>query len=561
MQRLAFLLIALIVVLACSNPATAPAATAAPAPAPVPVPAPVPADDGSWLRGPDGRPLFLVGASYQGPADRAWRGDYWAWWADDRFDQALIAADFDRAAAAGLNTLRIFVQLELLRDIRADVWWKLDAVVELARQRGLGLIVVFGDYDEPRVERVARTSASVATRYAGNPVIVAYELKNEPDFWALQSARYPGGQRPPLQSTALVEAYGERAARHYTDAFREKDEGKKGPLAIPEWFSDEETYYWHNNWLLSYALAQEASAWASATGRADVEFYAAPEAARWSGFLQAVDATYAAWLEPQLRLLREADPSKPITVGHHDPLLASLPANGQLDVVTWHSYPGAGSAGHQAYVRAIQALRALYPDKPVLLGEFGYRATDRDERAVAIDEAAVLLRLYADGFAGGLKWLLTDTRDGTDSMGAFRMDGSARPVTVATRAIGRLARTAPTPDTSLRVVGDERGDLCYAFRAERTAFAGGTCPEASELGLRASGPAQLFAAAIGDGAVAVSATVAARVALPLALVGLDGGRANLRLESPEGASRPLAARDGGRVEFDVSPNSVYRLTR
>src|SRR5215210_532414 len=162
MQRLALLLVALGVLLACTHPAPAPQATAAPAPSPAsadPAPSPALANSNAWLRGPDGQPLFLVGASYQGPADRAWRGDYWAWWADDRFDATLVAADFDRASAAGLNTLRIFVQRELLRDVREDVWWKLDAVVELARQRGLGLIVVFGDYDEPRVERVARTSA------------------------------------------------------------------------------------------------------------------------------------------------------------------------------------------------------------------------------------------------------------------------------------------------------------------------------------------------------------------------------------------------------------------
>src|SRR4051812_29787506 len=34
---------------------------------------------------PAGWPAFLIGASYEGPADRAWRGDYWAWWADDLF--------------------------------------------------------------------------------------------------------------------------------------------------------------------------------------------------------------------------------------------------------------------------------------------------------------------------------------------------------------------------------------------------------------------------------------------------------------------------------------------
>jgi hypothetical protein len=79
---------------------------------------PVAAAPEARLRGPDGQPVFLLGASYQGPADRAWRGDYWAWWATDRFDPALVAEDFRRARSAGLNTLRIFVQRELLQDIR-----------------------------------------------------------------------------------------------------------------------------------------------------------------------------------------------------------------------------------------------------------------------------------------------------------------------------------------------------------------------------------------------------------------------------------------------------------
>src|SRR5688572_14863289 len=57
---------------------------------------------------PSGWPSFLIGASYQGPAARSWRGDYWAWWADDLFDAQLVSEDFARASAAGLNTLRIF---------------------------------------------------------------------------------------------------------------------------------------------------------------------------------------------------------------------------------------------------------------------------------------------------------------------------------------------------------------------------------------------------------------------------------------------------------------------
>ena len=116
---------------------------------------------------PAGWPSFLIGASYQGPAARSWRGDYWAWWAPDLFDAQLVSEDFARASAAGLNTLRIFVQLELLREIRDDNWAKLDAVMDLADQHGLRLIVTLGDYDEPRVARLA--TASTARSARGTP--------------------------------------------------------------------------------------------------------------------------------------------------------------------------------------------------------------------------------------------------------------------------------------------------------------------------------------------------------------------------------------------------------
>src|SRR2546423_5614636 len=57
-------------------------------------------------------PFFLVGASYQGPADRAWK-----MWADDQFDATLIRQDFARARNAGLGVLRISVQPPLAADL------------------------------------------------------------------------------------------------------------------------------------------------------------------------------------------------------------------------------------------------------------------------------------------------------------------------------------------------------------------------------------------------------------------------------------------------------------
>ena len=125
---------------------------------------------------------------------------------------------------------------------------------------------------------------------------------------------YPNGQKPPLLSRKLLERYGEQAANHYIVAFRASDEGQRGPLAIPERFSEDEAYVYHNNWIISYKLSLEATEWAKKTGRSDLEFFSSPEAARWRPFLEALDATYKAWMEPRIEAIRKGEPGR----RHHD---------------------------------------------------------------------------------------------------------------------------------------------------------------------------------------------------------------------------------------------------
>lgn len=424
----------------------------------------------------DAWPPFVIGASYEGPATRSFRGDYWAWWASDLFDPQLVDADFARASGAGLNALRVFVQLELLRQIRENNWSELDTVLDLADRHGLRLILTLADYDEPRVAQLARIDGAIAARYAGRQTILAYDLKNEPTVWMLQTAIYPDNQKPPLLSRTLIDHYGEQSANFYIVAYRASDEGKHGPLAIPDRFSEEEAYVYHNNWILSYHLSLEATAWAKETGRTDIEYLSTPQAAFWRPLLEVLDATYQAWIGPRITAIRNADPGAVITVGQHDPLVASLPANQQLDVITLHRYVPAGPDGLADQRRQLAALRALYPDKPMVLGEFGHRATEIGDEAAAIDETATWLHLLSDGYAGGLKWMLNDTRDGTDTMGLFRMDGSARPAAQAATLISRMAlaadRSAPA---TLTVGSSSAGGTCYRFTRGELLALGGRC--------------------------------------------------------------------------------------
>jgi hypothetical protein len=503
-------------------------------------------------------PSFLIGASYQGPAARSWRGDHWAWWANDLFDAQLVSDDFARASAAGLNTLRIFVQLELLREIRQDNWTKLDTVMDLADQHGLRLIVTLGDYDEPRVATLARIDGAISARYAGRKTILAFDLRNEPTFWLLQSAMYPNGQKPPLLSRKLLEQYGEQAANHYVVAFRASDEGQRGPLAIPERFSEDEAYVYHNNWIISYKLSLEATNWAKKTGRSDLEFFGSPEAARWRPFLEALDATYTAWLGPRIEAIRTGQPGAVITIGHHDPLIAALPANRQLDVISLHRYVPPGPDGLADQRRQLTALRAMYPDKPVMLGEFGHRATEIGDEAAAIEESATWLQLLADGFAGGLKWQLNDTRDGTDTMGLFRMDGSARPAAHASALIARLALAADAavPGT-LTLATDDAGSTCYRFTRDELLALGGRCGSSGSPVELVDGARQLFATRAGDGSYLVGVTAPTR----LLFRGAPGAGAAGWTLSAEGAVLATFQPSGaGPVTIDLEAGRTYQLT-
>ncbi|MBI3979561.1 MAG: cellulase family glycosylhydrolase [Chloroflexi bacterium] len=156
---------------------------------------------GGRLRGPDGAGFFLLGANYVGGPDRSW-----AMWQDGRFDAGLIEQDLLRARAAGLNTLRLFVQPPLQQEIAAGQWRKLDAVLGLAEQHGISLIVTLYDYREDDLAKVAALDGAIARRYATRRAVLAYDLKNEPHYQDLADEQIllPGdGRRRPESQQRL----------------------------------------------------------------------------------------------------------------------------------------------------------------------------------------------------------------------------------------------------------------------------------------------------------------------------------------------------------------------
>src|SRR4051794_23861569 len=186
---------------------------------------------------PSGQGIFLVGANYEGPADRAWK-----MWDEGKFDATLIGRDLDRARAAGLSVLRVFVQKALADDVKAGRWTKLDQFVQMADQRSLKLILTFADYREAQPASVIPPDIAIVGHFRGRPTILAYDLRNEPHFYDLATSQYPAGSYVALQDAALVPLIGESVARADIADYRASDDGK----GIPARLSDDQAYVYAN---------------------------------------------------------------------------------------------------------------------------------------------------------------------------------------------------------------------------------------------------------------------------------------------------------------------------
>ncbi|MCC6177512.1 MAG: cellulase family glycosylhydrolase [Chloroflexi bacterium] len=402
---------------------------------------------GEMLVDEAGRPFFLLGASYQGPADRAWK-----MWADDQFDATLIAMDFGRARAAGLNALRIFVQYPLAQDAMAGRWNKLDQVLDLADRNHLRLIVTLADYTDWDLARLATVDDAIAARYRGRPTILAYDLKNEPRFGDLALSIYPPESTASLQDAGLVPRIGERMTQAELPEYRASDDGKK---VIPERLTDDRAYVYLNVLRAYLQFLDDSAAWAKKHDATSVRYVGSPEGAAWAPLVDALNDSLAAWMRPRLGAIRRADPDRLVTLAHVDTFLATQPVNDWLDYRTYHRYPTATPAGIRAALALWDDVRSAVPGRPLVLGEFGFSNDATDEAMTATLEANLVQGIRDRGAAGAIKWMLNDFPNGANprenSFGMYRGDGSPKPVVATFRAIAELPpRVTTAPPASPR---------------------------------------------------------------------------------------------------------------
>jgi hypothetical protein len=495
----------------------------------------------SWIKPRGGQPFFVIGANYEGPTDQAWM-----MWENAKFNSDLIAADFARARSIGINTIRIFVQTPLRDDINRNDFSKMDAVTALAGSSNLKIILTFTDWAEPDLTKAADLNRRIAAHLAGDTSILAYDVKNEPQFTDIAGAIYPTGTLPvPLQSPDLIATYGEKVARADIGDYR-RHQGSY----IPNRMNDDQAYLMANYYELYRDFLDAGSAWVgSHPNSTTLDFMDSPDSSSWQPYLMGLDATLEAWVNAQIDPVRVADPGRLITVGYSNIVFAKLASNRSLDFQSVHRFTSHGYSGLNATFLVLNNLQRTFAGEPLLLEEFGYpgqvKGSDGglvgyDPRTTANLEAAIWSFLYANGFAGGAKWMLNNFPQGYDpaqnSFGLF--DNSGQPKITA-RALGQISALLPkgTPGTLSQVRSTDNSAVSYAYTSPDTVIAGGREYVGATASYSSTFPST-FVMSSAQGAVSLFATDNATVTLNIpAIFGLslpDIGRIVFAATDPQG---------------------------
>ncbi|MCL5957974.1 MAG: hypothetical protein M1358_01440 [Chloroflexi bacterium] len=514
---------------------------------------------GASLVDTNGKPSFMVGTNYEGFPDRSWK-----LWEDGLFDAGLIDRDMAKAKRAGVRVLRLFVQRPLVADIAAGKWGKLDTVVNLARNNGLLLSITFFDYAEIELAKVAQTDRLIAQRYAKEPAIFSYGIKNEPHYQDVAAAKYPAGVTVPLMSDVLIKQYGERASEPAVAAWRQTDEGK---AQIPSRFSSKEAYLYINNYRIYREFLDAAGKWVKDRNYdlSTLDYLDSPDSARWAPLLQAMDGTLGTWIAVQRDAIRGVDSGHLITVGYSDMILAKMGSNKVLDYQAIHRYPGGSLRELGLFFDVMRNLKTTHAGKPVVLEEFGYSNAGLSSAASSIYETALYLFLWKEGFAGGLKWMLNDLASGWDAQqmnfGMYTPDEKAKPVVSAMNALATYFRSPSAPG-DLRLDADPDSGVRYAYSAPDALFVAGKSFGDSRLRYQSDGPAQVFLSWKSSSTVLVQSTANMPVQVnPSAVLGDGSVGDGFTLERVDGEVRTpqQMSVSAGWGSFSVVAGRQYAL--
>ncbi|MDH3675454.1 MAG: LysM peptidoglycan-binding domain-containing protein, partial [Anaerolineae bacterium] len=432
----------------------------------------------------------------------------------------------------------------------------------------LKVVLTLNDVHLLNLERVSELDVKVADRYKDVSTVTAYDLENEPVFYNLVAAIYPDGFEAPVQTSQLVDHYGERVSREGAlDLQRNR--------RIPAHLDPDKAYYYINALRLFLEYDQAVNRFVNQGKGTIVEFMLADEAEPWYTLISVLDGTVEAWLRARSEPIRATGCRHMLTVGWNWMHFASLPANRMLDFQQYHNYASLSLAGFNTNVAHLQGLRRAFPDHPLIFGEFGWSNQSSRNPATSQAISAELTALYetamhaflrANGFGGAMKWVLNDldiTHNPYEAnFGVFKLGDQPKPVR---DLVLRISQDWLSVDQagSFTAVRDIEAGMSYRFDLPHQTTVGGHVYQDDEIGWQADRVAHCFITRENE-ALRVESSGAGQLALePWKLLpSWNQARETelYRVFSDNQRTRQRTFAVGETVAFDLGPGAQYVIS-
>ncbi|OHB53930.1 MAG: hypothetical protein A2Y12_12105 [Planctomycetes bacterium GWF2_42_9] len=354
--------------------------------------------DGKHFILPNGKKFFALGCNYIGSFER--KTEY----GERYYNVKRLEQDFKKAKEAGINAFR-FWNVRIDQDTE-----RFKTIIELARKYQIYLILLPKEHPLQTNEALIDVFERNASVAANETIVLGYDFMNEPYITMIGSMKMNGKPSAILQHKVY-----ERYSDKYFDknwveyAYKHRDWPELG-----KWIKGidaKNLYAAHSmakQYIEKFNPASDYSCLYGINGPLPIE----PD---YKEFFQAVDDTFAYWIYSHQQAIRQIDKKHFFTVGYNTSL-AALPCNALLDFTSHHIYQKPFTYEDvKKSVTTFDRLRALWPKKPITIGEFGFTGGTEMPNgsylgydAAGVLEMMVYLYSFANDYSGAYLWMISE---------------------------------------------------------------------------------------------------------------------------------------------------------
>ena len=426
--------------------------------------------DGHFVR-PDGSPFFIIGANYCGSFDAKLE----EFFSKQAFSPELLDAEFAKFHDIGINVMRSFSfgrmsTLEAPGD-------RVQVIRDCARRHGMYLLPEIGlkalGLGPLDITDNAKHAGAVARAYKGDPMLLGYDLANEPYITEVGSMTFHGQPSPIVQARpyeTMADLLVAPRDKNWVDRQMQKTDGWLNlPKSIPA-DTKRELLAATAIWLASMkenGNAGNESTFPGFNGKIDIA-----NSGKYAPFFTALNETFGQWIDKMSQAIRAEDPEALITIGYNRGYIA-LPVNEKLSFINNHIYQKPlAFKDTEISLGTYDRLHAMFPGKPITIGEFGLNngepvnGVPPSYQTQALWEILHYIDAYAHGYSGAMKWMDNDwtapymhrfakwwtdpeTIAKQEQFGFFKFDGTPsgapKPVAWCTKFFSAYLQSNPKP--------------------------------------------------------------------------------------------------------------------